>query len=139
MQTTSTGDQINQRIDIQKVGKDFVNYYFTNCKSNFQSIISSGIFREHTRIRYKEKEYKNQELVNLLSHLNQQLTFILEDIVIMDSGGRRADILVVGKAQEITSLAKTYRFTQYFTIANNKDGNWFLHNSLLSILDIIIR
>lgn len=136
MQTTSTGDQINQRIDIQKVGREFVNYYFTNCKSNFQAIISSGIFREHTRIRYKEKEYKNQELVNLLSGLNQQLTFMLEEIVIMDSGGRRADILVVGKVQDLKSLEKIYRFSQYFTIANNKNGHWFLHNSLLSILDL---
>jgi len=136
MQTISTGDQINQRIDIQAVGREFINYYFTNSKSNIQSIISSGIFREHTRIRYKEKEYKNQELVNMLSDLNQQLTFTLQDIVIMDSGGRRADILVIGKAHEIISPGKIYRFSQYFTIANNKDEKWFLHNSLLSILDV---
>ena len=53
----------------------------------------------------------------------------------MDSGGRRADIMVVGKAQNKKIAPATfYRFTQYFTIANNK-GNWFVHNSLLSILD----
>ena len=52
----------------------------------------------------------------------------------MDSGGRRADIMVVGKAQNVASPETLYRFSQYFTIANNKE-KWFLHNSLLSVLD----
>ena len=51
----------------------------------------------------------------------------------MDSGGRRADILVTGKIQMIKTH-EILRFSQYFTIANNKDGNWFIHNMLLSVL-----
>jgi hypothetical protein len=50
----------------------------------------------------------------------------------MDSGARRADILVNGYVISKDGNQKM-KFAQYFTIANNHD-NWFIHNSLLSIL-----
>lgn len=134
MDLNTTGDQINQRIDIQQIGTNFLNFFFTNSTQNIQNLISSGIIKEHTRIKYQNKEFKGDELVALLVQLNSTINFIIEENTIMDSGGRRADIMVVGKAQSKIEHNKYYRFTQYFTIANNKE-NWFVHNSLLSILD----
>lgn len=134
MESNTTGDQINQRVDIQEIGTQFLNFFFTNSTQNLENLISSGIIKEHTRIKYQNKEFKGQELVSLLVQLNSNLNFNIEETIIMDSGGRRADIMVVGKAQNKIQQSKFYRFTQYFTIANNKE-NWFVHNSLLSILD----
>ena len=131
MESNTIGDQINQRIDIQQIGTQFINFFFTN---SIHNIISSGIIKEHTRIKYQNKEFKGNELVTLLDQLNSNLNFSIEENTIMDSGGRRIDIMIVGKAQNKIEHTKYYRFTQYFTIANNKE-KWFVHNSLLSILD----
>jgi len=133
MQDARIGDQINQRVDIQQVGNNFINFYYTTCKNNINALFTSGVLKDHTRLRYKDKEYKEQELVQLLTQINQESTFVLEETIIMDSGGRRADILVIGKIQMIQTQ-EIFRFSQYFTIANNKDNEWFIHNTLLSIL-----
>ena len=136
MNSDHTGDQINQRVDIQQIGNQFINFFFTNSTQNLENLISSGVIKEHTRIKYQNKEYKGHELISLLIQLNSNLNFKIEEIIIMDSGGRRADIMVIGKGQSKIQHDKLFRFTQYFTIANNKE-NWFLHNSLLSILDYL--
>jgi len=133
MQTSTIGDQINQKVDIQQVGTDFVNYFYNNLKTNLQELVNSGLLRNHTRIKYMNKEYKGNELIQLLLQLSQEINFIIEENIIMDSGGRRADILTSGKIQSLKTQ-EMFSFSQYFTIANNKDGKWFLHNSLLSIL-----
>ena len=128
-----TGNQINQRIDVSLVGKEFANFYYTNLKDNIQHLLTSGILKKHTRILYKNVKYKEDQLAQLLLQMHNQLIFTIEDTSVMDSGGRRADILVQGTVFEKTK-SQTLRFSQYFTIANNND-NWFLHNSLLSILE----
>jgi hypothetical protein len=133
MQDERIGDQINQRVDIQQVGVSFINFYYTTCKTNINTLVTSGVLKNHTRLRYKNIEYKEQELVQLLTQINYDSNFILEETIIMDSGGRRADILVTGKIQ-MKRTHEILRFSQYFTIANNKDGNWFIHNMLLSVL-----
>jgi len=133
MQDERIGDQINQRVDIQQVGTNFINFYYTTCKNNINTLVTSGVLKNHTRLRYKNTEYKDQELAKLLTQINQESNFILEETIIMDSGGRRADILVTGKIQ-MKRTHEILRFSQYFTIANNKDGNWFIHNMLLSVL-----
>ena len=134
MQTDNSGDQINQKVDIQQIGIDFVNYYFSNLTNNINVLLSSHLLKPHTRIKYNNMEYKGNELVKLLEELNSLILFQLEEIITLDSGGRRADILVIGKCQTKGLTNKSFRFSQYFTIANNKE-NWFLHNSLLSILN----
>lgn len=128
-----TGNQVNQLIDVSNVGKEFVNFYYTNLSTNINQLLSSGIIKNHTRILYNNFKYKGDELTQLFLHMHNQLIFNLEDIIVMDSGGRRADVLVQGTIFEKTK-SQNLRFSQYFTIANN-NNNWFLHNSLLSILE----
>lgn len=128
----TSGDQINKKINIQEVGLEFINFYFQNIKSNLNTLYESNMIRNHTRIRYKDVEYKDQELFNLLNQLGNQINFFGEEIIVMDSGARRVDILVNGYITENNDINKK-RFCQYFAIANNNKG-WFIHNSLLSIL-----
>ena len=128
----TSGDQINKKVNIQEVGIEFINFYFQNIKNNLNILYESNMIRNHTRIRYKNIEYKEHELFNLLNQLGTQLNFFGEETIVMDSGARRADVLVNGYITQNDNLNKI-RFCQYFTIANNHDG-WFIHNSLLSIL-----
>lgn len=128
-----TGNQVNQLIDVSNVGREFVNFYYSNLSTNINQLLSSGIIKNHTRILYNNFKYKGDELTQLFLHMHNQLIFNLEDIIVMDSGGRRADVLVQGTIFEKTK-SQNLRFSQYFTIANN-NNNWFLHNSLLSILE----
>ena len=128
-----TGNQVNQLIDVSNVGREFVNFYYSNLSTNINQLLSSGIIKNHTRILYNNFKYKGDELTQLFLHMHNQLIFNLEDIIVIDSGGRRADVLVQGTIFEKTK-SQNLRFSQYFTIANN-NNNWFLHNSLLSILE----
>ncbi len=128
----TSGDQINKKINIQEVGLKFIDFYFQNIKTNLNILYESNMIRNYTRIKYKNVEYKEQELYNLLNQLGTQINFFGEESIIMDSGARRADILVNGYITQNDDLNKI-RFCQYFTIANNHEG-WFIHNSLLSIL-----
>ena len=128
----TSGDQINKKINIQEVGLEFIDFYFQNIKTNLNILYESNMIRNYTRIKYKNVEYKEQELYNLLNQLGSQINFFGEESIIMDSGARRADILVNGYITQNDDLNKI-RFCQYFTIANNHEG-WFIHNSLLSIL-----
>ena len=128
----TTGDQVNQLVDINLVGTQFVQFYYQKWISNPQEIFQSGIFKHHTRLKYKGTIYKGEALAQLHIDTHKKgISFQLTDIQVLDSGGRRADILVVGKLKE-TTQSQEMTFSQYFTIANNKE-NWFLHNSLLSI------
>ena len=131
-QAHTSGDQVNQYIDINKTGTDFVNFYYQKWISNPQEIFQSGIFKDHTRLKYKGIVYSNHSLCQLhIDTYNKGISFKINDIQILDSGGRRADILVIGNLKESTE-SQQLTFSQYFTIANNKE-KWFLHNSLLSI------
>ena len=131
MQTT--GDQINRKVNVPEVGTHFVNFYFQNLKQNINTLYQSNIIKNHTRIKYQNKEYKGNELRQLLEQMGAQLSFFLEETIVMDSGARRADILVNGYIVPNNNTSQKIRFAQYITIANNHD-NWFIHNSLLSIL-----
>ena len=132
MQTS--GDQINRRVNVPEVGNQFVNFYYQNLKSNIQALYDNNIIRGHTRIKYKNNEYKGDQLRSLLEQMGSQLGFVGEEIIVMDSGARRADILINGYIVPNNNPTQKIRFAQYFTIANNRD-TWFIHNSLLSILE----
>ena len=130
---TTNGDQINQKVDIQLIGKQFVNYFYENWIKNPNQLFISGLIRNHTRLKYNDIIYTKELLVNFINTSSQNgINFIIDNIQIMDSGARRCDILVSGKVKESNQKVEVFHFSQYFTIANNKE-DWFLHNSLLNI------
>ncbi len=130
MQTS--GDQINKKVDVPKVGNEFVHFFFQSLKEDVNRLYETQMIRNHTRIKYQNLVYKDIPLRALLEEIKDRLNFFGEEIIVMDSGARRADILVNGYV--ITKIGnQKAKFAQYFTIANNHD-NWFIHNSLLSII-----
>ena len=57
---------INQRVDIQEIGTQFLNFFFTNSTQNLENLISSGIIKEHTIISFHNQKifhYYNLEKV----------------------------------------------------------------------------
>jgi len=130
MQTS--GDQINRKVNVPEVGNQFVHFFFQSLKEDVNKLYESQMIRNHTRIKYQNIEYKDIPLRVLLEEIKDKLIFYGEEIIVMDSGARRADILVNGFVISKNGNQKM-KFAQYFTIANNHD-NWFIHNSLLSII-----
>ena len=130
---TTNGDQINRKVDIQLVGKQFLNFYYDNWINNPNQLFNSGVIRNHTRLKFNDVIYTQDLLANFIYTTKEKgISFKINSIQIMDSGARRCDILVSGKVRESKDSQETFNFSQYFTIANNKE-NWFLHNSLLNI------
>ena len=116
----TTGDQVCQRVDITQVGTEFVQYFYEKWMTNPNELLQSGIFKDHTRLKTKGVVYQKADLIQMLITSQQAgISFTINDLQIMDSGGRRADILVIGKIKE-TTQSEEMNFSQYFTIAKNK-------------------
>ena len=132
METETSGDQINKKVDIDKIAHEFTYYFYDKWQNNPNELFSSNIFKNHYRIKYKNIVYQGENLLNFIYSIhNDQVKFELTDIQNLDSGARRADILVVGKIHN-SKQNLIYNFSQYFTIAHLKDY-WFIHNSLFTI------
>ena len=72
----TSGDQVNQLIDINAVGTQFVNFYYQRWISNPQEIFQSGIFKDHTRLKYKGTVYKGETLAKIhVDTHNKGITF----------------------------------------------------------------
>lgn len=132
MQNSSTaklGNNINQKIDTNLYGTEFIKYFYTNWSTNLQELLNKKIINEHTKIKFKKVKYQKEDLIKFLTQINNEgVVFNIIDYEISDSGSRKIDILVNG---EITVNNNTNEFTQTLLIANNK--YWFLQNSLFII------
>ena len=129
MECETTGDQINQKVDVNKIGMDFIQFYFEKFTKSPDELINSGLFKPHSRIKFKDNTFKGESLINFIKQTGLNSTIHINDIQILDSGGRRIDILISAK---INKDMIVHNFNQYFTLANIKD-QWFIHNSLLNI------
>jgi len=130
----TSGDQINKKVNVPEIGNQFIAFYFQSLNANIQKLYESSTIKPHTRLKYRNIEYKDEQLKVVLQQIGAQLNFIIEESIVMDSGARRADILVNGYIVPNNDNTKKVRFAQYFTIANN-NKEWFIHNTLLSILE----
>ncbi len=132
MEKDHRGDQINQKVDIIKVGNDFINYFYNNWLNDPSALVNT-VIKNHTRLKFSNCVYQGEDLLKFLILTKEKgISFQIANVEIMDSGARRADILVTGKVRESHNTNELLNYCQYFTIANIKDG-WFIHNSLLSI------
>jgi len=129
MECNNTGEQINQKVDVNKIGMDFIQFYFEKFTKSPDDLITSGLFRPHSRIKFKGNVFKGESLLNFIRETGINSTVHINDIQILDSGGRRIDILVSAKINRNMII---HNFNQYFTLANIKN-EWFIHNSLLHI------
>ena len=116
-----SGNNINNHIDLNKVGADFVNYYYNNL-SDLQKLIDEEILVPFTKLKYNDYVYSNDELIQFLIQLSEQ-NIIINNINVLDSGSRRLDILINGTINDEP-------FSQYFLLCYLKC--WYLKNSLLN-------
>mgnify|MGYP001246130506 CR=1 FL=1 len=129
MEVETSGDQINKKVNVEEIGINFAKYFYKQWQESPEQFFTSNVFKKHSRLKFKNQIYEKESLLNFFKEtFSNGINFELDDIQVLDSGARRADILIVGKMNN-----STYRFSQYITIAFLND-HWFVHNSLLSIL-----
>tara|TARA_B100002019_G_C20950120_1_gene441185 strand:- start:63 stop:464 length:402 start_codon:yes stop_codon:yes gene_type:complete len=133
MEVETSGDQINRKVNVEEIGINFTKYFYKNWQESPQNLFSSNTFKNHSRLKFKNKVYQKEELVKFFTEtFSNGIIFEILEIQVLDSGARRADILVVGKLFE-KKTNSSLNFSQYITLAHLSDY-WFIHNSLLTIL-----
>lgn len=129
-----SGTNIVQKIDINQLSSEFLQFFYNTWKTNPQNFITSGLFYDHSRLSFDGTVYKGIDIVTFLNSIYQEcigscLDFTIKKFNCMDSGSRRIDILVNGF---INKQGTQYPFSQYFMVAHIKDS-WKLHNSIINI------
>ena len=132
MEVEKTGYNINQLTDINKVGEDFINYFYNNWKINPTQMEFDNIIKKCTNFQYKGVKYNYSELIEFMNQSKKRLVNIeVLNKEILQSGSRRLDICVTGvfRFNELN-----LNFCQYFLIVSEPKSptSWFLQNSILN-------
>lgn len=133
MNVEKEGYNINQLIDTNKVGIDFIEYFYSNWSNNPDLMKEQNIIKNYTKFQYKNQKHDMDKFLDFLRLSKDRLTNIeLRNKEIMQSGSRRLDICVTGifKFKENVSTS----FCQYFLIVSEPKtpNNWFLQNTILN-------
>jgi hypothetical protein len=116
-----SGINIVNKIDYDKVGNDFVQFYYKNINT-VQPIVP--YLRQSTIFKFNSEENAYSKLPALFDKL-KKYTYNIEKVEVLPSGSRRLDIMVSGN---ITGAGK---FSQYFLLCNEKEQQWYLKSSIL--------
>lgn len=127
MDVEKTGYNINNRIDIEMVVGEFINYYFVNF-NNVNTLIENGIIKDYTTIKYENDKYTGETLKLFFSNF-QGTQFNINKINFLESGSRRIDIIVFG---QMINGNFNVSFCQTFVLCNNSDS-WFIKNSIFTL------
>ena len=120
-QNVDSGINIVNKIDYNKVGRDFVQFYYKNINT-VQPIVP--YLRQSTIFKFNSEENAYSKLPALFDKL-KKYTYNIEKVEVLPSGSRRLDIIVSGN---ITGASK---FSQYFLLCNEKEQQWYLKSSIL--------
>ena len=120
-QTKESGVNIVNKIDYNKLGIEFVKFYYTNL-NKVQPIVP--YLRQSTVFKFSNEEHDYGKLPALFEQF-KKYTFNVEKIEVLPSGSRRLDIMVFGN---ITGSGK---FSQYFLLCNEKEQQWYIKSSIL--------
>jgi hypothetical protein len=127
----NNGDNIIQKINIQKTVTDFVDFYYSNLNTNPNNLASSTILREYSSIKYNGKKCSGKDYFELINtFFKNGVNMNPTNFEFIDSGSRRIDISLIGIA---TDKSVRKQFTQTFLLSHNKQG-WFIKNSILIIV-----
>ena len=123
----SSGDQLTNKADLNKITNDFTEYYYTKWMENLDDLFSSGIFTSKTFYNVNGEQLDNEAIIAFHN------TFIgykinIDTIQFNPDGSRRIDILVKGHFISVESPEEPQHFVQTFGIIENK-GNFFIKNS----------
>ena len=65
MEKDHRGDQINQKVDIIKVGNDFINYFYNNWLNDPSALVNT-VIKNHTRLKFSNCVYQGEDLLKFL-------------------------------------------------------------------------
>lgn len=124
----TTGTNIVNKIDYQKLANEFLVFFYTSWKDKSINIIN--IVNGYTRMSYQKTIYKGEDVIKLLFSLNTSgMIFEIVDTNAMDDGSRKIQIMVNGFVEQ---GGVKYRLSQDFTITFQNDS-WKIQNSILNI------
>jgi hypothetical protein len=126
------GYNINQLTDTNKVGIDFIQYFYTNWFNNPNIMKEQNIIKSYTKFQYKGEKHDMEKFLEFLRLSKNKLVNIeLKNKEIMQSGSRRLDICVTGVFKFENTCTN---FCQYFLIVSEpkSPNNWFLQNTILN-------
>ena len=93
MNVEKEGYNINQLIDTNKVGIDFIEYFYSNWFNNPDLMKEQNIIKNYTKFQYKNQKHDMDKFLDFLRLSKDRLTNIeLRNKEIMQSGSRRLDI-----------------------------------------------
>ena len=124
MEVDKSGYNIVNKIDVSKVVSDFIAYYYTNI-NNSSKMISEGVIKEYTKIKYDSTTFTNNN-INLFFSKFDGCTMNIKKVNFLDSGSRRIDIVVLGQFQDSNF---NLNFFQTFILCNHQN-NWYIKNSI---------
>jgi hypothetical protein len=126
----SSGDQLTNKADLNKVTNDFIKYYYTKWIENLDELFSSGIFTPKTFYNVNGEQLDNESIIAFHNSFCESKINI-DSSQFNPDGSRRIDILVKGhfiSIMEETEEDVIQHFVQTFGIIENK-GFFFIKNS----------
>jgi hypothetical protein len=120
-QTKDSGTNIVNKIDYNKIGTEFVKFYYTNINT-VQPIVP--YLRQSSVFKFSNEEHSYSKLPALFEQL-KKYTFNVKKIEVLPSGSRRLDIMVFG------NITGSGNFSQYFLLCNEKEQQWYIKSSIL--------
>lgn len=130
MKRKNNGDNINQKIDLEKLSKEFISFYYKSINTNPQELVNSKIIREYSDLKFDNNKYRGENFFNIIIKLFKSgIKFNPTKLEFLESGSRRVEIVILGIATDGTI---NKNFCQTFVISNN--DTWFLKNSMLILI-----
>jgi len=126
----SSGDQLTNKADLNKITNDFIEYYYTKWMENLDELFSSGIFTPKTFYNVNGEHLDNESIIAFHNSFCESKINI-DSSQFNPDGSRRIDILVKGHFVSIVEETEEdviQHFVQTFGIIENK-GFFFIKNS----------
>ena len=119
-----SGDQFVNKTDMNKICNDFLNFYYNTWRLNVQQLITSPIWKPHSKINIEGRAMPPHEAVQF--HQNfQGAVFEKISHQFVPDGSRRLDIMVKGR---ISKGGHSKIFVQCFALVELK-GSFFIKST----------
>lgn len=92
---TTSGDQFVNKVDLNQICNNFITNYYNFWVTDINKLLSSDMWKPHTKFSIEGKNVSAQEAV-LFHHKLTGCTFKLLNKQFIPDGSRRLDIMVKG-------------------------------------------
>ena len=130
-QDDQSGNNIIQKIDYDKLAKQFIEFFYNKWVLTPKDLLSGDIINDDSKLKYNNETFKGIHFVEQLFKIHEGTLNSIEILNCnsLDSGSRRIDILVNGNVQKDQLKIS---FTQHFLLIY-KNKSWKIQNSILNM------